>query len=625
MITNLLLLLALFFMLYYLFKVKKEDGYVYGRFPIAHKNLGGSLANPKNVRRGYRWTNYATLKNKFKKSKKNRAYIDNFRFDDEFIRRCKMPRSVVKRAEKTEIYFDPIKMREGVLVIGKMGSGKTEFYFNILSQDFYTRAIIHQTKVGDFVSKFLKRGDILFSPYDARGWLWDVMSESEGLLKTFFEIYSNAIQGDKKDFFAAASERLYNEMAQKIKTQYSNATSAEKWLLLIKVVKDLFAEMETGTQNSKKDIKGTMEAIIEPLEIMAWKMQNPKQKSFTIKDFFKKKNQAKLILDNIPEHEKSLTPLFAAFTACVSQVHTSMRDTKTDFTLYALDEYLSFISVLDESSRKRLHTLIRSKGGILMPGVQYIPKDDKKLQQALTSSAYAWIVFSVIDDETITLFKKTIGEVEYSYEDINTNNNGNKKNKSYSTKRAKDFLIYPELINGLADKYEHITYLPNHKYIYKGYTPQVELKDRAKRAVEIDLSEFYKIKYNNDNQPKVDLKYLTFKDLFKDKPLSKLEEFKLWKKFQAVRDKEEKLKEFKNTHKLTQVNLEFLFEKYLPDKAIIENKMKMYSFKERFELFKKWIRIRGNDEKELEFIEQYDLFGALPDFFKFEQEDGAEI
>jgi len=625
MITNLLLLLFLFLILYYLFKVEKEDGYVYGRFPIAHSSLGGSLANPENVRRGYRWTKYSTLKNRFKKSKKNIALINNFRFDEDYAAKCKMPRSMVKWAQKTEIYLDPIKMREGVLIIGKMGSGKTEFYFNILNQDFYTRAIIHQVKAGDFVSKFLKRGDILFSPYDARGWLWDVMSESEGSLKTFFEIYSNAVQGNKKDFFTAASERLYNEMAQKIKTQYANATSAEKWLLLIKVVKDLFAEMETGTQNSKKDIKGTMEAIIEPLEIMAWKMQNPKQKSFTIKDFFKKKNQAKLFLDNIPEYEKSLTPLFAAFTACVSQVHTSMPDSTTDFTLYALDEYLSFMKVLDDSSRHRLHTLIRSKGGILMPGIQYIPRDDKKLQQSLVSSAYVWLLFAGIDNETIDVVKKTIGEVEYSYQDLSINYNGNKKHKTYSTKRAKDFLVYPELINGLADIYEHITYLPNHKFLYKGYTPQVELKNRAKKSIRVDLREFYKIKYNNNNQPKIDLKYLTFEDLFKDKPLSKLEEFRLWKKFEAVRDQEEKLKEFKNTHKLTQVNLEFLFEKYLPDKAIIENKMKMYSFNERFELFKKWIRIKGDDEKEFEFIEQYDLFGALPDFFKFEQEDGAEI
>jgi len=30
-----------------------------------------------------------------------------------------------------------------------------------------------------------------------------------------------------------------------------------------------------------------MESILEPLEIMAWMMQDPNQKSFTIKDFFK--------------------------------------------------------------------------------------------------------------------------------------------------------------------------------------------------------------------------------------------------------------------------------------------------------------------------------------------------
>ncbi len=624
MIVELLILLAvMFFISFYFFGEKEENGYIYTRFPFGHRNAWGSLANPKNIKRGYRWTKVSHLKKDFKPNKKNRVYIDNFRFDEEHIYKSKMNYFAKKTAEKTEIYFDPIKMREGILIIGKMGAGKTEFYFNILNQDFYSRAIIHQIKAGDFVSKFYKRGDILFSPYDARGYLWDVMSESEGLLKTFFKNYSNAIQGDKKDFFSAASERLYNEMAQKIKTQYSNATSAEKWLLLIKVVKDLFAEMEDGSQNSKKDVKGTMEAIIEPLEIMAWKMQNPKQKSFVIADFFKKKNQAKLFMDNIPEHEESLTPLFTAFTACVSQVHISMPDTKTDFTLYALDEYLSFVSVLDEPSKKRLHTLTRSKGGIMMPGVQYVPKDDKKVQQQLASSAYAWVVFAGIDNETIELFKKTVGEVEYYYQEKNLSySDGKKKNKNYSTKRAKDFLIYPELINGLAEKFEHIVFLPNHKYIYKGYTPQIELKERAKGQIPFDLTEFYNIKYSGDKEGKEDPSTIDFKDLFKEKTYSKIDKYRLYKKFlEAQKQGEEMVKNFKEENKIMQEELELLFEEYLPKDRVIKSKMKMYSVDERFKLHQEWLKIENDEEKELEFIEKHDLFGALPGFFEFNNEE----
>lgn len=603
--------------LYSLVNFKTENGFVYAKYPWMHRNAWGSLPNPKEVKRGYLWTSVSQLKSKFSKSDKNIVFFDYFRFDEEYKIRSKMSGFFAKKAENIALYFDPLSLTQGVLLVGKMGAGKTEFYFNILKQKFYNRVVIHQVKAGDFTQSFLTKNDMLFSPYDKRGYLWDVMSENEGIIKTFFENYANAVGGDKKDFFSAAANRLYNEMAIKVRTTFKDEPSSKKWLLLIKAVKDLFAEMEGGTQNSKKDVKGTMEAILEPLEIMAFKMQDPEQKRFVIKDFFKRKNQCKLILDNIPEYEKSLTPLFTAFTACCSQVHTSMPDSKTDFTLYALDEYLSFIQIMDDASKKRLHTLIRSKGGILMPAVQYVPIDDKKLTQLLTSSAYAWIYFSVIEETTIKLFKDAIGETEYVYQEKSESRDSKSRDShSLSNKHEKINLIYNELLNGLGDKFEHIVYLPNHKMLYKGYTPQANLKPRAEKTVPANLDDFYAIKYATDAQ-KEDISNLTFSDLFKDKPLSKVEEWKLWKKYQKLEQvKDEKgIETFKKNEKLESVNLEFLFAKYMQSNTILKNKMKMFTLDERFELKKQWDKIE-DDAEQIEFIEQHDLFGALPDFFK---------
>jgi hypothetical protein len=372
-----------------------------------------------------------------------------------------------------------------------------------------------------------------------------------------------------------------------------------------------------------------MEIVFDSLEKQAWQMQNPKQKSFVIKDFFAMKNQTRLILDNIPEHEKSLTPLFTAFTACMSQVHTSLPDSKTDFTLYALDEYLSMLSLMDDASKKRLHTLIRSKGGILMPAVQYIPKDDKKLQQLLTSSAYSWIYFSVIEEETINLLKNSIGDTEYSYQEENhSRDSRGKKSRSYSTKHEKNNLIFNELLNGLGDKFEHIVYLPNHKMLYKGYTPQANLKIIAKKSIPIDSEEFCKLKYNTNNEPEEDIKNLTFANLFKEKPLSKLEEYKLFKKFERARQfGESEIEDFKKNNNLIDCDLEFLFQKYLQNKVVVNDKMQMFSKDQRFELFQKWTEIKEkkDEEKELEFIEKHDLFGALSSFFEFNDGELGEL
>jgi len=612
---------------FYFFGVKKESGFVYARFPgLAHRNAGGSLPNPLEVKRGYMWTPISRLKSLFRENKKNTVFIDEFRFDDDYAYKAGINGFYRKSAEKTEFYFDPLKLTQGVLLVGKMGAGKTEFYFSVLSQKFYSRAVIHQVKVGDFVEPLLGKNDMLFSPYDKRGYLWDAMSESEGILKTFFENFANSVMGDKKDFFSSSSQRLYNELAQKIRTKYKDEPSSVKWLLLIKAIKDLFAEMDSGSQKSKQDVKSTMEAILEPLEIMAFKMQDPKQKSFVIADFFKRKNQCKLILDNIPEYEKSLTPLFTAFVACMSQVHTSLPDSKTDFTLYALDEYLSFAQIMDEPSKKRLHTLIRSKGGILMPAVQYIPKDDKKLQQLLTSSAYAWIYFSVIEEETIKLFKDAVSETEYVYFEKSHSKGESGSSTSTSTKNERVNLINNHLLNGLGTKYEHICYIPNEKVLYLGYTPQANLPKKAEKSVPSDLSEFYAIKYRIDNEEQEDYKNLTFADLFKEKPLSKLEEYKLFKKFEkAKRQGEEAMASFKQAEKLEAVNLELLFSKYMEDKQVVSNKMKMYSIQQRFELFHSYRKIKDDDAAALEFIETHNLFGALPSFFTFNEEDLGEI
>lgn len=305
----------------------------------------------------------------------------------------------------------------------------------------------------------------------------------------------------------------------------------------------------------------------------------------------------------------------------------SQSDSTTDFTLYALDEYFSMLKIMDDSSQVRLHTQIRGKAGILMPAVQYIPKDDKKLQQRLTSSTYAWVYFSVIEEETINLLKTTIAETEYVYtEESESRDSKNKKSKSYSTKHEKTHLINNHLLNGLGEKFEHLTYLPNHKALYVGYTPRVELPIIAKKTVPIDLTPFYEIKYSAENSPLEDTDF-EFKDLFKPKEkLSRLDEFKLWKKFEAEKPKGEMaVKEFRAKNNLVEVDLTLMFEKFIQNEQVLKNKMRMFKVDERFKLKVEYDSIKGDEAKELEFIEKNDLFGALPEFFEFKNEEAEEI
>ena len=362
--------------------------------------------------------------------------------------------------------------------------------------------------------------------------------------------------------------------------------------------------------------------MIEPLEIMAWKMQNPRQKRFTIKDFFARNDQCKLFLDNLPEREKALTPLFSAFIASMSQIHATLPNTKTDFTFYALDEFLSLLKCLDEGSIHRLTTLLRSKGSHFCPGVQFIPMHDKKLKQALTSSAFAWIFFSVIDEDTIKLLKETVGETEYTYEEENrSKNHKGEESKSFNIQAQKTHLISNDLLNGLGEKYNHITYIPGKKLLYVGYTPQVDLINVAAATKPVDLTPFYALKYASDSKVETqeELDALSFGDLFKIRPLSKLEEMRLYKKFQKAKEEKgpEGIVEFTKKENLVDVDLEFLFEKFMANEQKINNFMKMYSFSERCQIQIEYEEAEANEAAQLAIIERYDLFGALPSFWPY--------
>ena len=253
---------------------------------------------------------------------------------------------------------------------------------------------------------------------------------------------------------------------------------------------------------------------------------------------------------------------------------------------------------------------------------------DKRIKQALTSSAFAWIFFSVIDEDTIKLLKETVGETEYTYEEQNrSKNHKGEESKSFNIQAQKTHLISNDLLNGLGEKYNHITYIPGKKLLYVGYTPQVDLINVAAATKPVDLTPFYALKYASDGKVETqeELDALSFGDLFKIRPLSKLEEMRLFKKFQKAKEEKgpEGIVEFTKKENLVDVDLEFLFEKFMKNEQKINNFMKMYSFLERCQIQIEYEQAEGDDKAQLAIIEKYDLYGALPSFWPYPSQ--AEI
>ncbi|MDO8453805.1 MAG: hypothetical protein Q7S59_04480, partial [Sulfurimonas sp.] len=109
-------------------RYKQIDGFIFEKY------ADSSFSNPANVKAGYRWATTDKL-NTFTRKRKE-VYIDNFRFDEEFTQKVKMPGFHKKSKEKTKVFFNAQDLVEGMLIIGKMKSGKSELYNSILSQPF---------------------------------------------------------------------------------------------------------------------------------------------------------------------------------------------------------------------------------------------------------------------------------------------------------------------------------------------------------------------------------------------------------------------------------------------------------------------------------------------------------
>lgn len=251
---------------------------------------------------------------------------------------------------------------------------------------------------------------------------------------------------------------------------------------------------------------------------------------------------------------------------------------------------------------------------------------DKKLKQALTSSAFAWIYFSVIDEDTIKLLKDTVGETEYTYEEENRSKDSRgKESKNFSIQAQKTHLISNDLLNGLGEKYNHITYMPTKKLLYVGYTPQVDLPTIAAATKPVDLTPFYELKYQSDGkiETQAELDTLSFGDLFKIRPLSKIEQLKMWNKFEKA--KQEKgdagIQEFTKKENLQEVDLEMLFKDFMKDDQKIANFMRMYTAIDRIKIRDEYTACAGNEAKQIEVINKYDLWGALPCFWPATQEE----
>jgi type IV secretory pathway TraG/TraD family ATPase VirD4 len=304
-----------------------------------------------------------------------KVYIDDFTIDERF--------HLAKNSDIPErsICFSPLDMTKTILVLGKMGSGKTVFLSNILIQDWaYYRAVIHDLK-GEYVEKFYREGkDIIFNVYDERSYLWDVWGDvkrNPALIKSIATAIATAISKDEDFWVSAAAKLLSDAMLYALQT-------GKGWNGVLDVIASARAKAEENNDKTMLSVLATVQVVEDVFELMAY-LETKEIERFSIYDFLERKEKQKLFLLNTPAYQKSLSPLFSAFLSALIQILLSRPDTKEDFTMIMLDEFLSL--KLPKEDATALFTAIRSKGGQLIIGSQYLPTDYKdgwKLQLMLS-------------------------------------------------------------------------------------------------------------------------------------------------------------------------------------------------------------------------------------------------
>lgn len=440
-------------------------GVLKSRFALEHD--AGHTAGNSTI--AYLKDYFVSSKPKPKQEQKS-IFVDEFRYFPKTIQKCS-PFFLGKSAmEKTRLHWSPVDMTKALLVIGPPGSGKTEFFFNLLFQNWHNRALIRDAKGNDFSPVVVdgKRGFTL-SLYNGSSAIWDIFKEKNFLLllpTVTANLMTGAVGESKDQFFTSSAAARITKMFEA--AYLKGNTSTERWKALgleIQAYEDL-AQSPKSREN--KDVYNNYLLVAELLKFWMHRIGNAKH-TFTLSDFFK--SNWELVMNG---SEGTMKSYYTALTSAIVDEQLRMEDTTTDLTLYLLDEYLTMS--FEEETRRKLHTMIRSKGGCVVMGLQFLPGDDVAKQQIIDSSRYAAIFFNLTDKNTSEHVKAFYGEIKYKEVEKSISKNQYNYTTGMSSseqERSSTFLSEEELQK--KPPYHHLTIL-NTGECYLGYTPQISMK-----------------------------------------------------------------------------------------------------------------------------------------------------
>ena len=358
------------------------------------------------------------------KNQTGELYIANFKVANEV--KDFVSEKLIKEAEKTEIHIQASELTKTLLAVGRMGSGKSVFLKNIYAQRIYNRAVVNDIK-GEYVEAFYnKENDIIYNPYDRRTKIWDMFADirkNPALASVIAESIALSITKEKDFWVSSASKLLEDGLLSSAYTDASYQTTIN----YIEKYKD---DAVNRSDKTALSVYATLQPVLDVFLLLSY--LEKKVEKFSLYDFASSTDKKTIFLLLDPAHSKAVMPLTNALLTALISILLSKPDTRDDYTLFLLDEFLNIH--IPESVLTPLFTVSRSKGIQLILASQYLPADNQsqKLTQLVLNSRHILALFQITEPNTLKTIKENFGEIELTYTEKIVNVSSN-----YSTSREK--------------------------------------------------------------------------------------------------------------------------------------------------------------------------------------------
>lgn len=388
-----------------------------------YENLHNVASYPNLISqsRGYRYT--SALQMKFfelekRKEGKRLIHLDNFSMFPQTINKTdlrKNPLLTDTLLNSIKISLEALDFTKQILVLGGMGSGKTQMINSLVAQvhesDFETfQAIAYNDVKGDFTKDFYREGvDILVNIYDRRAAVWCPFLEMNTNIEagtTFINNLYESLAGTEKDFFSGRAKQLSAQWLQE--AYYATDDNIAAWDMFFGKIKAYEDELKAQDDRTKSSILQTIQIALEILSVMHYQVTIERRETFTFYDFVRAQG-VQLFFVNSKQYEAKLTPYLNGLAAAYINTVMAKEDTKDHLILNIFDEFLTM--KVDVATRKTLLTATRSKGFCNVLAAQYLINDEKLIQD-LDSSRYALITFAINDKFTLNNVISKMSEAE---------------------------------------------------------------------------------------------------------------------------------------------------------------------------------------------------------------------